>query len=267
MVQLKKEFITMLKKQGYTQISKNDLIPLCAMKVTGEYIASLKNAGLNNLSLQDIIPLKALDVDAAFIKDIKSAGYKNITSSKLITLKAQGIDGKFLKEAKNASNESDKIETVADVKTPKINTRTDHKTKSNSDIKDDEDFGMAIAKNAMNITAEYAKTFTAVGLKFSDDELMAIKALGITPEYCKSFEGLGIENLGVEAFCGLKAVGLKATDFKEYGKFFKNLNTEAIVAAKATGTTPKFILEMQKKGYNYATIDKYIERKVGYSIQ
>ena len=50
-----------LKNQGYTDVTKNDLIPLAAMNITEEYITSLKKAGLPELSLQDVIPLKALD--------------------------------------------------------------------------------------------------------------------------------------------------------------------------------------------------------------
>ncbi|TCC93683.1 M56 family metallopeptidase [Pedobacter frigiditerrae] len=257
MIKLKKDFIAMLKKQGYTQFSKNDLIPLCAMKVTGEYIASLKNAGLDNLSLQDIIPLKALNVDAAFIKDIKSSGYKNITASKLITLKAQGIDGEFLRNAKNAS---DKEMAPTRVKSPKINTRTDHKT--NGDDEDDE-LGMAIAKKAMNITAEFVKTFTAAGFKFTDEELLGMKSLGITPEYCKSFEDLGLGKLDSEDLLGMKALGITAADYNEYKKLgFKNLTVENVVSAKATGTTPTYIAEMKKKGHNYSSIEKYVEKKV-----
>ncbi|WP_316770024.1 M56 family metallopeptidase [Pedobacter frigiditerrae] len=262
MVKLDKDFVKMLRNQGYTKFSKNDLIPLCAMKVTGEYIASLKNAGLDNLSLQDIIPLKALNVDAAFIKDIKNSGYKNITASKLITLKAQGIDGEFLRNAKNAS---DKETASTKTKSPKINTRTDHKTSGEDD--DDEELGMAIAKKALNITAEFVKTFTAAGFNFSDGELLAMKSLGVTPEYCKSFEGIGPDKLGAEAFISLKALGFTAADYNEYKKLgFKNLSIENVIGAKATGTTPTFIAEMRKKGYNYTTIDKYVEKKVGFGL-
>lgn len=261
MVKLDRDFLKMLRNQGYTKFSKNDLIPLCAMKVTGEYIASLKNAGLDNLSLQDIIPLKALSVDAAFIKDIKSSGYKNVTANKLITLKAQGIDGEFLRNAKNASDVSDKETASTKPKTAKVNTRTDHKTSGEDD--EDEELGMAIAKKAMNITADFVKTFTAAGFNFSDGELLAMKSLGVTPEYCKSFESLGLGKLGSEAFISMKALGLTAADYNEYKKLgFKNLTVENVISAKATGTTPTYIAEMKKKGHNYTTIDKYVEKKV-----
>ncbi|RZK55453.1 MAG: hypothetical protein EOO91_14095 [Pedobacter sp.] len=171
---------------------------------------------MDNLSLQDIIPLKALSVDAAFIKDIKSSGYKNVTANKLITLKAQGIDGEFLRNAKNASDVSDKETASTKPKTAKVNTRTDHKTSGEDD--EDEELGMAIAKKAMNITADFVKTFTAAGFNFSDGELLAMKSLGVTPEYCKSFESLGLGKLGSEAFISMKALGLTAADYNEYKK-------------------------------------------------
>lgn len=267
MTKLKKEFVSTLKKQGYTNISKDDLIPLSALNVTGEYISSLKKAGLNDLSLQDVVPLKALDVDAAFVKDIQSSGYKNITASKLITLKAQGIDGKFLKDAKNANEASEAVKARVVDKKAKINTRTDHKINNYVDINEDNEFEMAIAKKAMNITPQYVKTFTSVGLNFSDNELMAMKSLGVTPAYCKSFESLGLGELSSEAFISMKALGLTANDYTDYKKLgFKTLTIEEVVGAKATGTTPKFISELKKQGYNYATIDKYVEKKVLYKL-
>lgn len=267
MVKLKKDYVKMLKNQGYTQISKDDLIPLAALNITGAYITSLKNAGLNNLSLQDIIPLKALEVDAAFIKDIKSSGYKNITASKLITLKAQGIDGEFLRNAKDASNESERAAVKSEIKTAKINTRTDHKTNRHDKEEDDEELGMAIAKKVMNITAAYVKEFDLAGFKFSDDELLAMKSLGVTPEYCKSFDRIGLGKLSSESFISMKALGLTAADYIEYKNLgFKALTIEDVVGAKATGTTPKFISELKKKGYNYTTIEKYVEKKVLYAL-
>jgi len=263
MVNLKKDFIKMLKNQGYTQLSKNDLIPLSALGVTEQYINSLKSQGLDDVSLQDLIPLKALDVDAAFVAGIKKSGYKTVTPSKLITLKAQGIDGEFLKNAKNASDAS----TRAGARPPKININTNHQTNGNDNEDDMSELGMIIAKKALNITGDYIRTFTNAGLKFSDDELMAIKALGITPEYCKSFENLGLGKLSSEAFVSMKALGLTAEDYKNYQKLgFKTLTVEAVVGAMATGTTPTFIEEMKKKGYNYPSISKYVEKKVLYGL-
>ncbi len=270
LVNLKKDYVNMLKSQGYVNIYKDNLIPLAALGVTKEYIVGLKNAGLSDLSLQDLVPLKALNVDAAFIADIKNSGYKNITANKLITLKAQGIDGQFLKDARNANEASEKARpTTAANKTPKINTRTDHKT--NGDDDDDmngyAELGMAIAKKAMNITPEYVKSFDAAGFKFSEEELIAMKALGITPEYCKSFDRLGMGKLSSESFISMKALGLNASDYTEYQKLgFKSLTIEEVVGARATGTTPIFISEMKKKGYNYSSIDKYVEKKVNYGL-
>jgi hypothetical protein len=259
MVNLKKDFIKMLKNQGYTEISKNDLIPLCALGVTEQYITSLRNEGLKDLSLQDIIPLKALNVDATYVADIKGSGYKNVSASKLITLKAQGIDGEFLKNAKNVTNKEVNSVDIS----PKINTKTNHKTSGDDDEETMSELGMMIAKKALNITGEYMKTFTNEGFKFSDDEFMAIKSLGITPEYCKSFENLGLGKLSSESLVSMKALSLTADDYKAYKKLgFGTLTIDEVVSAKATGTTPIFIEEMKKKGYNYATIDKYIEKKV-----
>ena len=259
LVNLNRGFVKMLKGQGYTSLSKNDLIPLAALNVTGAYIASLKNAGLETLALKDIIPLKALNVDAAYIADIKKSGYQNLTAQRLITLKAQNIDGDFIKNARNANQDSN-VQSALPVSN-KTNHKTNHKVNGKDDDDDDSAFGMMIAKKVLNISAEYAKSFSGTNIKVDDEILMAFKALGITAEYVKSFETLGL-NLSGEDFTGMKALSITAEDYKAYEKLgFKKLDMGDVVGAKATGTTPTFIAAMKKKGYNYSSLEKYIAMK------
>jgi hypothetical protein len=262
MVDLKKDYITMLKAQGFTNLSKNDVIPLAALKVTSSYITALKNAGIDELTLQDLVPLKALGVDADYIADIKKSGTKNLTADRLVSLKAQGIDGDFIKNAKAASG-NDKVETIIAEKIDNKVTshRTDHKTNGTAD--EDVAFGMLIAKKALDITSEYAKAFSNTKLNVKDDQLVAFKALGITADYIKSFELLGLKDLSAESFCGMKALGLTATEYAAYQKLgFTNLSADEVISAKATGTTPTFISAMKKKGHNFTALDKYVSMKV-----
>jgi hypothetical protein len=254
LVNVKKDFVKMLKDQGFTSLSKNDLIPLAALNVTADYITGLKNAGLTGLTLTDLIPLKALNIDAAFVADIKKSGYKDLTASKLIPLKAQGIDGDAIKNAKMTRNASEGNTKPS----PRANPKPSQKNDDEDDI-----MGQLIAKKVMNITPEFIKSFTDAGLKFDDEEYVAIKALGITPAYCKSFHAIGLTNLDAENFISLKALNITAEEFNAYNKLgFKKLETEDVVSAKATGTTAAFITAMRKKGHNYSNIEKYIQMKV-----
>ncbi|MCY1506407.1 BlaR1 peptidase M56 [compost metagenome] len=265
MVDLKKDYVKMLKTEGYTSISKDDLIPLSALKVDAGLIRELKTAGLKNLSLQDLIPLKALGINGAYVKDIRNSGYKNVTAGNLITLKAQGINGDFIKSVKS-SNVIDRVSS-ADQILSSTNDKGSKGSKGEKGSKDDVEWGQAfgemIAKKALNITSEYIKSFTENGIEVSDAELISMKAMDVSPEFIKSFESIGLGKLDMDNAIAFKTLGITPEVYQRYQKIgFKNLKTSDVISAQATGTSANFIISMKKKGYDYATIDKYIQMKV-----
>lgn len=265
MVDLKKDYVKMLKTEGYTSISKDDLIPLSALKVDAGLIRELKTAGLKNLSLQDLIPLKALGINGAYVKDIRNSGYKNVTAGNLITLKAQGINGDFIKSVKS-SNVIDRVSS-ADQTLSSTNDKGSKGNKGEKGSKDDVEWGRAfgemIAKKALNITSEYIKSFTENGIEVSDAELISMKAMDVSPEFIKSFESIGLGKLDMDNAIAFKTLGITPEVYQRYQKIgFKNLKTSDVISAQATGTSANFIISMKKKGYDYATIDKYIQMKV-----
>jgi len=289
MINVKRSYLAGIKALGYEDISKDNLIPLVALNVTPEYIKSLKTAGLKNVTLGDLIPLKALNVDADFIKGIKESGFTNITADKMITFKSQGITGEYLKNAKSADEES---RTATSPAAP-VKTSSSKKPQKNTaeDTEGDEKLNRLITRKVMNITPEFAKSFSAQGLKVSEDNLIAMKSLGVSPDYYASFVSRGLKvsddnliamkSLGVTAdyfesfktagltgltadqIISLKSLSVAASDFSEFKKLgFKNLSVDDIISAKASGTSPVFVASMKKKGHNYNSIEDYIKMKV-----
>jgi hypothetical protein len=289
MINVKRNYVAGIKALGYDDISKDNLIPLVALNVTPEYIRSLKTAGLTNVTLGELIPLKALNVDADFVKGIKEAGFTKITADKMITFKSQGITGEYLKNAKSADEESRAAnvqtgpEKAKSGKTPQKNT--------NEDNDEDEKLNRLITRKVMNISPDYAKSFSALGLKvsednliamkslgvtadyyagfsdqglkISDDNLIAMKSLGVTPAYFTSFKTAGLTGLTADQVISLKSLSVAASDFSEFKKLgFKNLSVDDIISAKATGTSPVYVASMKKKGHNYNSIEDYIKMKV-----
>ncbi|WP_235524252.1 M56 family metallopeptidase [Pedobacter sp. Hv1] len=268
MVNLTKNFVNSLKAEGYTRFTKDDLIPLAALKIDVEYIRSLKNAGLTNTSLQDLIPLKALDIDGAYVKDIKNSGYKNVNAGNLITLKSQGIDGDFIKNAKASSGVSASSSTdnqmlaLANEKGQKGSKGPKGDKNSNHDSDEDHTLDNLITKKVLNITPAFAKSFTDNGIKVSDEELIPLKTMGITADFFKEFENIGVK-LEAEEAISLKSIGLTANEYTDYKKLgFKNLTLSDVISAKATGTSVSFISSMRKKGHDYTSIEKYVTMRV-----
>ena len=209
-INIKKEYLLMLKKEGFTDITKDNLIPMAAMKIDAAYIKSIKDAGFKDIDMEKLIPLKALGVDGAYIKEIRDAGYKNVTTDQLVTFKAQGIDKKY-------------IESVRDMK-------GDKGDKGSKGDKDD-DADDIVSYKAMNITAEYINSFKAIGLtNIPHDQLVSFKAVGVTPEYVKGWYNLGFKDIDPDEFVGMKSQNVTP----EYMKSFNDLGYKNAVLMDAT---------------------------------
>ncbi len=96
-IDIKKEFLQMLRSEGYKDVTKDDLIPWRPWELMKLIYQSIRNAGFKDVSLENLVPLKALDIDEKYIKEIRSAGYKNVTSEQLVSFKAQGIDKEYIR--------------------------------------------------------------------------------------------------------------------------------------------------------------------------
>lgn len=270
MINAKRSYVTSLKALGYNNLTKGNLIPLVALNVTPEYIKSLKTAGLPDVTLGELIPLKALNVDADFVAGIKQSGYTKVTADKLITFKSQGIDGEYLKSARLANEESRAANSEAKVKTAPVRSAerstdraAERAARKDRDDDDDEKLGKLIARKVMNVTPEYAKSFSDKGLKVSEDNLISMKALGVTADYFEGFKTAGLTGLTAEQVISFKSLGVSASDFSEFKKLgFNSISPDDVISAKATGVSPAFVAAMKKKGHNYKSIEDYIKMKV-----
>jgi beta-lactamase regulating signal transducer with metallopeptidase domain len=258
-INLKRSYITMLKKQGYKDLTRDELIPLAALKIDEPFIHSIKSNGFPDVSLEDLIPLKSLDVNGEYIKEIRNAGYKNLTVSQVITLKAQHITGDFIKSSKDAGQ------------TTSLNTKVSIKSKPAAPgkaVKEDQDnndlpsLDNLIAMKAMNINPDFIKGFKDIGYQVDDDDLIAMRSLGVTPEYVKSMQAAGFGTIPSDEIISMKALGVTADDVMGFRKLgYNNIKIDDVISAKAMGVTPAYISSMMKKGYKFDSLDKYIEAK------
>ena len=290
-INIKKEFLTMLKSEGYTNISKDDLIPVAALGIDQAYIRSMKKA-FKDVTLQKLIPLKALSVDEQYVTDIRSE-YKDITTDQLVSFKGQKIDKEYIHKVREMKGKDGKDDDDADnivsykamditpeyvnsFKAIGLNVSHDQLISFKAlgitpeyikgwqqagfkDIEPEEFTGM----KAQNVTVEYMKSFTDLGFKnIRPQNLVAFRALGITPEWVRSFESMGYKNLDADQLPGLKAQNITPEFIKSFEAVgFKNIELDEIVAVKAVGVTPEYIKEMRSKGFNYNSLQKYVTLK------
>ncbi|WP_337965355.1 M56 family metallopeptidase [uncultured Flavobacterium sp.] len=263
MINIKKSYVQMLKKKGFDNIDKDQVIPLAALDVNEAYITSIKQA-IPDIDLDNLIPLKSLDVDKAFIEEIRKAGYKDVSPSNIIALKSQGIDGKYISDVRNsagADKDKDVDEDIIAFKSMNIDQdfinsfkKLGYNNISNSDL---------IAMKSLNVTAEYVSGFQKAGYKdIKIDDLIAMKSLNVTPEYVSNFQKAGYNNIKPDDLVALRSQNITPELLQQYKDLgFNNLDIDDIIGAKATGTTPTFIKSMKGKGHNFNDLQKYIELK------
>ncbi|MNQ69774.1 BlaR1 peptidase M56 [compost metagenome] len=264
MVNVKVSYVKMLKKNGYKNIDKDQLIPLAALDANEEYINSIKQADIPNFDLDDLIPFKSMGIDKAYIDEIRQAGYKNITADNIIALKSQDIDGKFITDFHNSTNGNHDDETGDNIiafKSLNIDAAfiDSFKKLGYNDLSNDD----LMAFKSLNITPAYIHEFEKVGYKnLKPDDLFALKSLNITPKYIGEFEKIGYKNLKPDDLFALKSQNITPDLISEYkGLGFNDLNVDNVVGAKSMGVSPAFIKSMKEKGHNFKTLEKYMELK------
>ncbi len=295
-VNVTRSYISMLKKEGFTNITKDDIIPLAALNIDAAFIKSIKDAGFKNVTSEELIPLKALGIDAAYIKEIRDAGYKNIDLDQLVSFKAQGIDKEYITKVKTIKGkdgkdlDDDDADDIVSFKALNIDEEfvNSFKAVGLTNIPRDQ----LVSMKALGVTAEYIKSWQAMGFKdidpdqyvglkaqnvtpedlkkFQDmgyknveiDDLVSLKALGVTPEFMKSFEAIGYKDIELDEFNSLKALGITPEFIKSFEAVgFKNISIDDIVSVKATGVTPEYIKAMKDKGFSYDKLEKYVRLK------
>jgi hypothetical protein len=296
-INVRKDYLQMLRAEGFTGITKDDIMPMAALKIDAAYIKSIKDAGFKDVTAENLIPLKALDIDARYINEIRSAGYKNIEVDQLISFKAQGIDKDYIGKVRqirgNDGKDKDKDDDANDIVTFKALSIDEDfinsfKAVGYTNIPSEQLVSMKaigvtpeyirswqaagfkniapdklIGMKAQNVTPEYLKELEGMGYKNVDPEdLISFKALNITGEFIKSFENAGYKNVPLDQFTSLKALGVTPDFIKSFEAVgFKNIDLDEIVSVKAMGVTPAYITSMKEKGFNYSSLQKYVTLK------
>ncbi|MFB3388322.1 M56 family metallopeptidase [Flavobacterium sp. LAR06] len=241
MINIKQSYVQMLKKKGYSDLDKDQIIPLAALDVNEAYITSIKQV-IPDIDLDDLVPFKSLGIDKAYIEEIRKSGYKDLSPGNIIALKSQGIDAKHIKDFKSSTNSK----------------------KNNKDADDEEDKeDDVIAFKSLGIDQAFIDSYKKIGYNdLSNHDLMALKSLNVTPEYINSFGKAGYKNITAEDLFALKSLNVTPELILEYKDLgFNNLDLNDVVGAKAVGATPSFIKSMKGKGHDFKSLDKYISLK------
>ncbi|HET6994159.1 MAG TPA: M56 family metallopeptidase [Chitinophagaceae bacterium] len=236
-INIRKDYLQTLRSEGFTKITKDELIPMAALKVDAAYIRSIKNSGFKDVSSENLVSLKALGVDDRYINEIRSAGYKNVTTDQLVSFKAQGIDKEYITKVR--------------------------KLKGNDGKEADDDADDIVSFKAMGIDEDYINSFKAVGLtNIPNEQLVSFKAVGVTPEYIKSWQDMGFKDINPEDYVGMKSQNVTPEFMKSFTDLgYKEVKPENLVAFKALNITPEYIKGWQALGFRDIDLDEFTGMK------
>ena len=147
-------YVQMLKKQGYSQLKKEEVTRLAqfgvgkkeSMKeeevpvpppvddnplsqmvnfksvgITEEYIQSFKAAGYTNIPPGTLINFKSVGVTPEYLKSFETAGFKEIPYSTMVNFKSVGVTPEYIKSFQQAGYPDVSYSTIVNLKAAGIN--------------------------------------------------------------------------------------------------------------------------------------------------
>jgi hypothetical protein len=256
-INITKDYVRMLKENGYGHITKNEMISMAALKVDEPFIKYWKQNGYPNITSNELVSAKALGVDGEYINEIHKAGYPKISYNQLISFKAQGITGAYIRGLRKAGKVEGKddesglppAEDVSSYKALDVDSAYIQGLKNAGYA--NVPFNELTSMKALGITPEYVKGFTSIGYKdISANELQSFKSLDITPEFVKSFKDIGYKNIPANDLMSLKSLGITANYVKGFEVLgYKDISLNELSSFKALGVTSDYIKGFQAIGY------------------
>jgi hypothetical protein len=242
-INIRKDYITMLESNGYKHLTKDELIAMGALKVDAPYIRFWKEMGYT-LTPDELVSGKALGINGAYVSEIRKAGYTHITFEQLVSFKATGVTGKYIAGLHGADT--------------KAGTNGKNSQTANKLSADD-----VVSVKALNVDESYVSAIQKAGYaNVSLSDLTGMKAVGVTPAYIEGFRAAGYKNIPAEGLVSLKSLGVTPEFVKSFAALgYKNISADNLSGMKAVGVTPQFIENLQAAGYHNISVDNLISIK------
>ncbi len=260
---IKKDYIGMLHRSGYTPLPAQQVVSLSAMHIDEPFLTYWKGSGVEGVDqVHNLITLKAMHIDKDYVEDLKAAGYDHLAIHQLVSFKAQHIDGRYVRSMGVGTNGSPITpEELISFKATQVDSAYlaslrklgyDHLGR-----------GEIMSLHSMHVTADFIKGFQDAGFKdIPAHTLVSLKAMGITADYAKGFRDLGYTDLEPGRLTSLKAMGITpeyVLEFKKIG--YDNIPVGLLTSLKAMGVNAEYVSKMKGKGLDSKDLNKYMQLK------
>lgn len=260
---IKKEYIVMLQRNGFTPIGQRDLISLSARKIDESFLKYWKNSGVVDATLpRNLLSLKSQHIDAEYVEDLKKAGYTNLTVQQLIRLKYQHIDGNYVRSMSAGSPAAISPEELVSYKATHIDSAwldSLRKVPGYEHL----DLSEIRSLSSARVSVSYIKSWQAAGFAdISPRTVMTLKIRHVSPDLAKSFRTLGYSDLDLNRLASLQIAGITpdfVTAFHKIG--YDNIPYNLLYQLKTNGIDADYVAKMKEKGFNTTDLNKYVRLK------
>jgi hypothetical protein len=262
LLNIKKEFVGMLSRNGYTPIEQRDVISLAARKIDEPFLKYWKNSGIAGVGeVRNLMTLKSLHIEPDYVEDLKKAGYTQLDVRQLAGLKRQHIDGNYIRAMSSGSVTPVSPEELVSYKLMQIDSgylaslkKVGYDHLDRSDIRS--------LYNA-HVTADYIKGFQDAGFSnIPARTLVTMKLQDVSPDFAKNFRNLGYADIDLNRLSFLRRAGITPefiTAFQKIG--YDNVPINLLYSLKNAGVDADYVVRMKEKGLNSPDLMKYVQLK------
>ena len=260
--QTKGDYVSELRRLGYTNLTVDQLIELKSHGVSIEFIEGLKSEGLTDLSVEHLLKLRAHGMQPDFIRSLKASGYSNLGIDQLLKLRAHGVTPQFLSEMGTAGFPDLPLESLVKARQHGV---------SPAFIKDLQSLGYAqlsledlIKARMHGINSNFIKELQASGHKgLSLDDLVRARQHGVNAAFAKTFESLGHGTLSMEQLIKLRSHGVNGEfvqSIRQEG--YDSISIEELIRLRNHGVNAEFIRRMKSQGFPKLSLDQLIRLRM-----
>jgi hypothetical protein len=262
LLNIKKDFIGMLNRNGYTPIEQREVIGLAARKVDEPFLKYWKGSGVEGADeVHNLYTLKTLHIDPDYVEDLKKAGYTQLTVRQLVSLRRQHIDGNYIRAMSSGSASSITPEELVSYKAMHIDSSyLISLKKAGYDHLDRSEIG---ALYRAHVTADFIKGFQDAGYSnIPVRTLVWLKLRNASAGDYKSFRSLGYTDLDLNRLSMLRNAGITPEFVNAFHKIgYDNIPVNLLYTLKVSGVDADYVARMKEKGFNSPDLNKYVRLK------
>lgn len=258
-------FRSLIKKEGYDEVSDKVLFGFTLSNIDQEYWAYLKQEGLTPKDEDDLEDVGHLPVLATLKENIagyKQLGFTDLDLEQLVDLSIHNVNPDFIRSIQALGFKNLSLEEFEDAKIHNITAEfaADMKSLGFKDL----DFDELLELKIHNVDKDFVDQLKKAGYtNLSAEEVTDAKIHNVSTEFASDMKELGFKELTLEELEGLKIHGVSAEYVDQLKKAgYTNLSPEEITDAKIHNLSPEFAQEMRKLGFDNLTLEELMDMKI-----